>query len=124
MNHSQKFSDKFLFGFMAQPYSNLVTMVVSKAAKGGRVEPPLTGKSMQNEEQTVDFELRTEYIELFKLLKVLNLVPSGGTAKAVITDGMVKVDGQVETRKGCKIRSGQSVEVEGVTIRVLGPPAN
>ncbi len=51
-----------------------------------------------------------EFIELNHLLKVMGLCSSGGEAKAVIAEGRVKVDGMVELRKRCKVRSGQSVE--------------
>lgn len=56
------------------------------------------------------FELKGhEYIELNNLLKVTGLCESGGVAKMLIADGQVKVDGQVELRKRCKIRQGQIV---------------
>ena len=59
-----------------------------------------------------------EYIELNNLLKITGLCESGGQAKMLIADGMVKVDGQVETRKRCKIRTGQVVEFEGQRLSV------
>jgi ribosome-associated protein len=59
-----------------------------------------------------------EFIELNHLLKVAGLCQSGGAAKAVIAEGLVKVDGSVELRKRCKIRSGQVVEFEGHRITV------
>ena len=55
------------------------------------------------------FELRGEFIELHALLKLLALTHSGGAAKTLIAAGEVRVDGQVETRKACKIRAGQVV---------------
>lgn len=59
-----------------------------------------------------------EFIELHNLLKVTGLCESGGMAKAVIAEGRVKVDGNVELRKRCKIRQGQVVEFEGQVITV------
>lgn len=59
-----------------------------------------------------------EYIELNNLLKVTGWCDSGGMAKMVIADGAVMVDGEVETRKRCKIRPGQLVEFNGQAIRV------
>lgn len=59
-----------------------------------------------------------EFIELHKLLKITALCASGGMAKAAIAEGQVTVDGAVELRKRCKIRSGQTVEFEGETIAV------
>ena len=64
------------------------------------------------------FTLEEEFIELFKLLKVTGLCESGGTAKYAISQGEVKVDSQVETRKACKIRKGQQVEFGGQRILV------
>lgn len=60
-----------------------------------------------------------DYITLQDLLKFENLVASGGEAKTVITDGEVKVNGSVETRRGKKLHSGDSVEFDGNKIEVL-----
>ena len=60
-----------------------------------------------------EFELnKHNYIELNNLLKVTGICESGGRAKILIADGQVKVDGKVELRKRCKIRSGQVVECD------------
>lgn len=67
----------------------------------------------------MDFDLDGhEFIELNNLLKVTGLCHSGGMAKMVIADGAVLVDGTIETRKRCKIRSGQTVEFETSKIAV------
>jgi ribosome-associated protein len=68
------------------------------------------------------FTLTSEWIALNDLLKVTGLVHSGGTAKLMIADEQVHVDGKVETRKTCKIRAGQTVTLDGAVIVVL-PPA-
>lgn len=60
-----------------------------------------------------------EYIELNNLLKIMGLIDSGGMAKIVIAEGRVKVDGKIELRRRCKIRTGQKVEFEGRTIMVV-----
>ena len=66
-----------------------------------------------------EFQLEgREFIELHNLLKVMGLCESGGMAKAVIAEGRVMVDGNVELRKRCKIRQGQVVEFEGHVITV------
>ncbi len=66
-----------------------------------------------------DFKLENkEYIELHDPLKVMGACTSGGNAKTVIAAGLVKVDGNVELRKRCKIRPGQIVDFEGRKIRV------
>jgi len=73
--------------------------------------------------QTIDFELDREYVELKQLLKLTDLVTSGGEAKVIIADGQVSVDGVVELRKACKIRGGQQVTLGDVRINVLADPA-
>jgi ribosome-associated protein len=59
-----------------------------------------------------------ECIELHNLLKVMGLCDSGGIAKTVIAQGQVRVDGRIELRKRCKIRSGQMIEFEGRCVTV------
>ena len=67
-----------------------------------------------------EFELENrEYIELHNLLKITGLCNSGGQAKLLIAEGLVNVDGQLETRKRCKIRAGQCVEFNGESIAVV-----
>jgi len=68
----------------------------------------------------MNFEIRGDYIELSKLLKAVGLVMSGGEGKHAVAAGLVKVDGQVETRKGRKIRPGMVVEFEGEVVEVTG----
>lgn len=72
--------------------------------------------------QDISFELRGEYIELDKLLKATGLADSGGHARMMITEGLVRVDGQAESRKTAKIRAGQRVQLQGQpAILVQGP---
>jgi len=58
------------------------------------------------------------FIELNRLIKFLGWCNSGGEAKALIADAQVKVDGEVELRKRCKIRPGQVVEYEANSVVV------
>ena len=67
----------------------------------------------------IRFSLNGEYIELYKLLKVTGLSETGGQAGQAIGEGLVKVDGRIEKRKGCKIRRGQKVEFRGETITIV-----
>ena len=67
---------------------------------------------------TVRFELEGEYIELNQLLKLVGLCDSGGIGKQIVASGAVLVDGRQELRKTAKIRSGQNVNVEDVSISV------
>lgn len=69
--------------------------------------------------QRIDFELDREYVELKQLLKLTDLVSSGGEAKMIIGEGQVTVDGEVELRKACKIRTGQRVVLGEVEIHVI-----
>jgi len=68
--------------------------------------------------ERIIFKPKGEFIELFKLLKVTGLCETGGIAKCAIATSEVKVDGQVETRKACKIRPGQVVEFAREQIQV------
>ena len=59
------------------------------------------------------------YIELYKILKLENLAASGGEAKYLIGEGMVLVNGQVETRKRRKTVAGDIVEYNGEQIMLI-----
>jgi len=63
-------------------------------------------------------KIRDEFIKLGQLLKLAGLVESGVDAKFVIQDGLVKVNGQVETQRGKKIVAGDVVEFDGNSIKV------
>jgi len=58
-------------------------------------------------------EVSKEPVELFKILKFEGIAASGGEAKALIADGQVLVNGQVETRKRKQIVSGDIIEFAG-----------
>ncbi|BCJ92434.1 hypothetical protein acsn021_00030 [Anaerocolumna cellulosilytica] len=63
-------------------------------------------------------KLREEYIKLGQALKAGGLVGSGVDAKFVIQDGLVKVNGIVETQRGKKLYDGDVVEYNDETIRI------
>jgi len=63
-------------------------------------------------------EINSEYIKLDSLLKFAALVGTGGEAKYVISEGMVKVDGEVCLMRGKKIREGNIVEFAGKTLKI------
>ncbi len=66
------------------------------------------------------FELQGyDYIQLNQLLKLLNLVESGGEANQVITSGLVKVNGNVELQKRKKLFPGDKVEFEDERIEIV-----
>lgn len=65
-------------------------------------------------------EIRGEYIKLDALLKYAALVPSGGEAKTVVAGGEVRVNGEVCTMRGKKLRAGDVVEYDGQRILIEG----
>jgi len=67
-------------------------------------------------------ELESEFVELYKILKFEGLTDSGGTAKRVIEDGLVSVNGEVETRKRKKIRAGDQIDFIDHHIEVIDKP--
>ena len=67
---------------------------------------------------TKTVKIHPEYIKLDDLLKFAGVLGSGGQAKAVIVDGLVKVDGEVCTMRGKKLRGGETVEFEDVCLKV------
>lgn len=63
--------------------------------------------------------IRDDSIRLGQLLKLAGLAEDGAQAKALIEDGAVLVDGQVETRRGRQVPAGAVVSVGDVTVRVV-----
>lgn len=66
-----------------------------------------------------DFKLKGDYITLGQLLKAENLVEDGAMAKEVIREGLAKVNGEVDTRRGKKLYPGDVVEFEGNEIKIV-----
>lgn len=62
--------------------------------------------------------INTEYIKLDALLKYAALAGTGGEAKIAVAEGMVKVNGEVCTMRGKKIRPGDTVEFDRYTLQV------
>lgn len=67
------------------------------------------------ESKDIIIEIHTEYIELQQLLKILNLISSGGQAKQFLNEYDVLVDEIKETRRGRKIYNGMKVKVDKKT---------
>ncbi len=67
----------------------------------------------------MDFQLKSEFIELDNMLKVLRIVGSGAEARQLIQSGSIKVNGEVETRIRRKLRAGDSVEFGQEKISIL-----
>ena len=66
-----------------------------------------------------EIEITKEPVELYKILKFEGIVSSGGEAKAVIDDGQVWVNGEVETRKRKKIVSGDTIEFMDAKFKIV-----
>jgi ribosome-associated protein len=67
----------------------------------------------------MEFKLKSEFVELDNMLKILELVVSGAQAKQQIQAGLVKVNGEVESRIRRKLRSGDCVEFDGQEISII-----
>ena len=70
--------------------------------------------------QTIEFELNGDYAELYKILKFEGLADSGASAKQCVADGLVRVNGDTETRKRRKIVAGDRIEFMDHNIQVKG----
>jgi len=58
-----------------------------------------------------NIKINTEYIKLDQFLKWTNIVSSGAEAKTLIRSRLVKVNGEVETRRGKKLRKNDTIEI-------------
>lgn len=70
----------------------------------------------------IEFELSNktdDYIELNKLLKVLQLCESGAMANTFIAEGYVKLNGNIELRKRAKLCKGDIVEFEESSVKII-----
>ncbi len=67
---------------------------------------------------TVTYTLQNDTIELYKLIKLLDLVDTGGQAKMLIENGHVLRNGNVEERKRAKITKGETIVIGDVVIEV------
>ena len=66
-----------------------------------------------------DKSLEQEFIKLGQALKLAELVSDGVEAKYVINDGLVKVNGEVDTRRGRKVYGGDVISYNGQDVKVL-----
>lgn len=71
-------------------------------------------------QETIEFTLREgdDFIPLIQLLKVTQVANSGGESQLLVVEGKVTLNGKLETRKRAKIRSGDAVGVNHITIVV------
>ena len=74
---------------------------------------------INGDNKVCEVQIQQEFIELYKLLKYENLVQSGGEAKFVIAEGLVQVNGEIETRKRKKLFAGDIVEFNDTQFRIV-----
>lgn len=67
----------------------------------------------------MNIKITTEFIKLDALLKFAAMVGTGGEAKYVINEGLVKVNGEVCTMRGKKLHDGDTVEFGGEIIKIV-----
>jgi ribosome-associated protein len=67
----------------------------------------------------IEFKVTGDYIPMIQLLKAANLVQTGGEAQIVVTEGLVKYNGDVDYRKRLKVKKGDVVEFGNEKIIVI-----
>ena len=77
------------------------------------------GRDREPEPRVVS--IQGEVIRLGQFLKLAGMVESGAEAKEVIADGLVSVNGEVDTRRGAQLRAGAVVSLRGERVRVGEP---
>jgi len=68
--------------------------------------------------ETVEIKINEDFIRLDSLMKLSNIVATGGHAKIVIQNGQVKVNGKICTMRGKKMRNGDFLEFEDIKVVV------
>lgn len=71
-----------------------------------------------------DVPIRDTMIRLGQLLKLANLVEDGVEAAELIKNGLVKVNGEIDDRRGRQLHNGDTVAVNGQAVRVVAPTAD
>ena len=69
--------------------------------------------TVKKKDMAIPVTIGTEFIKLEAAMKLANVLPSGGTAKLVIQDGLVEVNGEVCTMRGKKLYPGDRFTYEG-----------
>lgn len=75
--------------------------------------------SMSNDASSPHLSIRDDMIRLGQLLKLASLAEDGVEAKALIDNGLVRVNGEIEERRGRQVHPGDTVSVNGVTLRIV-----
>ena len=74
----------------------------------------------RKEKNLIPVAIATEFIKLEAALKFANAVSSGGIAKAVIQDSLVKVNGEICTMRGKKLYPGDTFSFENISYQICG----
>ena len=69
--------------------------------------------------KTVEIKIKTEFIKLDSLLKYAGVVETGGIAKEIIAEERIKVNGEICTMRGKKLRPGDKVQIDEVDTEIL-----
>ncbi len=72
----------------------------------------------------ITFEIEDDFIKLDQLLKACRIANSGGEAHQMVDNGMVMLNGQVETRRRAKIKGGDTIQVENIIIQIIQKQSN
>ena len=67
----------------------------------------------------MELRIRDEYIKLGQALKAAGLTENGAEAKEAVQGGLVKVNGEVDTRRGRKCVPGDVIEFQGETVSIV-----
>jgi ribosome-associated protein len=67
---------------------------------------------------TREIKIKTDFIKLDSLLKFAGITETGGIAKEIIAEERIKVNGEVCTARGKKIRAGDSVEIDEISLKL------
>ena len=73
----------------------------------------------QQQPDAVDVPISDDMIRLGQFLKLANLIDNGSDAKIVCPEGLVSVNGEVETRRGRQLAPGDVVSLGGLSARVV-----
>ena len=78
---------------------------------------------VKKKENAISVAISTEYIKLESAMKLANIVPTGGSAKAEIQEGYVSVNGEICTMRGKKLYPGDKFSFDGETFVITTEPA-